>query len=122
MALVLSAVSACFSGSDGGGGGDNTSPRIALPTAPGAGVDGARGGGMPSLDDDDAPSPPGPSDPETCSPGDQRPCEVYLDPRNCFVGVQWCVHGRWSACEEAEPDDEDGVDPSAPGEGGMHGG
>ena len=40
---------------------------------------------------------------EYCVEGDKRSCHVNLESHgttNCFVGVQYCVEGRLSACAE----------------------
>jgi len=40
---------------------------------------------------------------DTCEEGDKRTCHAMLGDHdgvlNCFVGVQFCEAGEWSACE-----------------------
>ena len=65
-------------------------------------------GGEVELEDDGAP----PVEDNSCAQeGAMRECRVEL-PRsaghdNCFVGVEYCIDGEWSACGEEQEDEEE---------------
>ena len=41
-------------------------------------------------------------DQQACAEGEKRSCHVLLgnheDVKSCFVGVQFCVSGKWTTC------------------------